>query len=142
MRCSPLFRQLPAGGALPPQLNLAVESWIEFEEAALRPAVYGGSSDAVAAAVQRVKDGLGGSKRFLAGSGSQPSLADLVVYATLSPLAGAWVLLLLLRSCHCAVGCCLSCCTIWCSVCLVPCCCCWQAQGHSCCAAVVMACCC
>ena len=87
----------PAGGALPPQLNLSVESWIEWEEAALRPAVYGGSADALAAAVQRVQEGLGGgSKCFLAGAGSQPSLADLVVYATLSPLAGAWSLLLLL----------------------------------------------
>lgn len=95
----PIRPQPPAGGALPPQLNLAVESWLEWEQAALRPAVYGGSADALAAALQRVTDGLGGGKRFLAGSGSQPSLADLVVYATLSPLAGG---LLLLCCCCCA----------------------------------------
>lgn len=80
-----------------------MESWIEWEEAALRPAVYGGSADGLAAAVQRLREGLGGgSKRFLAGAGDRPSLADIVVYATLSPLAGAccgcWAAHLLLPS--------------------------------------------
>ena len=84
-----------------------MESWIEWEEAALRLAVYGGSADALAAALQRVADALGGGKRVLAGSGSQPSLADLVVYATLSPLAGG---LLLLCGCCCAAALALCCC--------------------------------
>lgn len=70
-------------------LSLGAESWIEWEEAALRPAVYGGSADALGACVQRLAAALASGRRFLAGPGQAPSLADVVVYATLSPLAGA-----------------------------------------------------
>ena len=92
--CSTHLRGRPprpcrAGGGLPPQLDLGVESWVEWEERCLRPAVYSGDSQGLAAAVRRVADGLAGGRRFLAGAGAAPSLADFVVYATLSPLAGA-----------------------------------------------------
>ena len=86
----------PSGASLAPQLDLNVESWVEWEEAVLRPAVYAGDTAALAAAVARLAAALAGGRAFLAGS--TLSLADICVYATLSPVAGgcccgsvAWV---------------------------------------------------
>ncbi len=64
-----------------------MDSWLEWEERCLRPAVHGGDSAALGAAVGRLASALGASGgQFLAGG--QLSLADIVVYATLRPLAG------------------------------------------------------
>lgn len=69
------------------KLDLNVESWLEWEERCLRPSVYGSDSAALAAAVGRLAAALAASGgQYLAGG--QLSLADIVVYATLSPLAG------------------------------------------------------
>ena len=77
----------PAGASLAPKLDLNVESWVEWEERCLRPAVYGGDAAALAAAVGRLAAALAASGgQFLAAG--QLTLADIVVYATLSPLAG------------------------------------------------------
>ncbi|KAL4436391.1 hypothetical protein ABPG77_009953 [Micractinium sp. CCAP 211/92] len=76
------------GAPLAPKLDLNVDSWLEWEERCLRPAVYSGDSAALGAAVGRLASALGASgSQFLAGG--QLSLADIVVYATLSPLAGS-----------------------------------------------------
>lgn len=76
-----------AGAPLAPKLDLNVESWLEWEERCLRPSIYGSDSAALAAAVGQLASALGAAGgQFLAGG--QLSLADIVVYATLSPLAG------------------------------------------------------
>jgi methionyl-tRNA synthetase len=51
--------------------------------------VYGSDAAALTAAVQRLAAGLASGRRFLSGSGEQLGLADVEVYATLSPLAGS-----------------------------------------------------
>lgn len=89
-----------------------MESWLEWEECCLRPVVYTGDAAGLQAAVRRVTEGLACGRKFLAGAA--PGLADYVVYATLSPLAGkmgrgGWVnilaLLLLVPGCCCWTRC-------------------------------------
>jgi glutathione S-transferase len=77
-----------ADGSSASSSNLSLESWLEWEEHRLRPAVYGGDAAALKAAVQQLAEGLAGRKHLV---GGQLSLADLVVYATLRPLAGTEV---------------------------------------------------
>lgn len=69
-----------------PTTSLEIESWVEWEEHCLRPAVYASDATALQAAVQRLGEGLQGRKYL---TGSQLSMADVVVYATLQPLIGS-----------------------------------------------------
>lgn len=84
LRCRAALFGRSADAASSP--TFAIESWVEWEEAALRPAAYSGDSAALAAAVARLATGLAGRKHLV---GGQLSLADCVVYGTLRPLLGS-----------------------------------------------------
>ena len=82
----PSYLPSSAGPAALEQLGLRGESWLEWEERALRPATLDGEAAPLAAAAARLAAALaaaGGA--FLGGSG-EPGLADVVLYATLCPL--------------------------------------------------------
>eukprot|EP00887_Chlorella_sp_A99_P004349 scaffold15.g4349.t1 len=69
-------------------LDLSGESWLEWEERVLRPAALSGDQQRLGAAVGALAAALA-RRPSLSGQGGQPGLADLVVYATLSPLSGS-----------------------------------------------------
>lgn len=82
----PALQQLAGPALLLEGFDLANESWLEWEESHLRPAVYGGDAAALESAVQHLSAALSGSNQHLIG-GSKLGLSDIAVFATLRPLA-------------------------------------------------------
>jgi hypothetical protein len=63
------------------------ESWLDWEESALRPAVYRGSLEggaALAAALTELNDGLDAEGRLVGASSEKLSLAEVAIFCTLA----------------------------------------------------------
>ncbi|KAI3430770.1 hypothetical protein D9Q98_009182 [Chlorella vulgaris] len=81
-----IARYLTGPALLLEGFDFANESWLEWEESHLRPAVYGGNAAALESAVQHLSAALSGSNQQFLG-GSKLGLSDIAVFATLRPLA-------------------------------------------------------